>query len=329
MTLAAPLHFRPFAFQKVWGGERLEPFLDTKFAEHPLGEVWQLVDREGCSSVVAGGAYAGRRLAGLMLSEREDLLGAAQASAADHFPILVKLLDAAVPLSIQVHPDDRTAQRLKGEAKDECWYVLEASPDAMLYLGLREGVDAAAFAAEAGGPKVVDLLQAYPVRSGQFVAVPAGTVHAIGGGITLVEIQENADTTYRLFDWERQGLDGRPRPLHVEEALQSIDFERPIVGPVDPVFETVDGVNGRAALWSSASFEVELLRVHRGWDRNTDNLPVIYTVVSGSGKLRYGDEVEPIRVRRGETWLLPAAVGPHRFEECSGELEVLAVRPRA
>lgn len=329
MTLAVPLQFRPFAFQKVWGGARLESFLDRTFEERPLGEVWQLVDREGHSSVVAEGAFAGRRLSGLMLSEREDLLGAAHASAADHFPILVKLLDAAMPLSVQVHPDARTAQRLNGESKDECWYVLEAAPDATIYLGLREGVDAAAFAAGAGGPKVVDLLRSFPVRAGQFVAVPAGTVHAIGSGITLVEIQENADTTYRLFDWERQGLDGEPRPLHLERALQSIDFELPATGPVDPAFEAVDGVNGRARLWSSASFEVELLRVNRGWDRNTDRLPVIYTVVSGSGKLRTDDGDEPVRVRLGETWLLPAAVGPHRFEECSGELEVLAVRPRA
>ena len=327
MTLADPLRFEPFPFPKIWGGEQLEPYLGATFDARPLGEVWQLVDRDGCSSVVADGPYAGRRLSGLMLSERADLLGKAEPSAEEHFPLLIKLLDAAMPLSIQVHPDFRAADRLKGESKDECWYVLDAVEDAEIYLGLREGVDATTFAAEVGGSKIVDLLQSYPVRKGQFVSVPAGTVHAIGGGVTLVEVQENADTTYRIYDWERRGLDGRPRPLQVEEALQSIDFDSSVRGPIDPEFVAVDEANEAAELWTTRGFSVELLRVNKGWARDTNGAPLVYIVVSGSGLLRNVDgDSEPVKVARGQTWLLPSAVGPHRFEECSGDLEVLAVR---
>ena len=329
MTLAEPLRFRPLPFPKVWGGDRLEPFLGVSFPDHPVGpvgEVWQLVDRDGTSSTVEGGSLDGRSLSGLMLSERESVLGDARPSADGHFPLLVKLLDASMPLSVQVHPDARTAERLGGEAKDECWYVLDAAPDGVLYLGLRPGVDAKTFAGGAGGPRIVDMLQPFDVSAGQFVAVPAGTVHAIGSGVTLVEVQENADTTYRLFDWDRVGLDGRPRELHLESALQSVDFETPPQGPVDPVFETDAGVNERALLWTNERFHVECLRVHDAWERDTLGLPTVYTVLGGRGALRAGEGVRPLK--RGQTWLLPAAVGTHRFEESDGELSVLAVQAR-
>ena len=161
MPIAEPLRFQPIVLEKIWGGRRLQPFLPEGLEEPGVvGEVWTLADRQGSSSVVAAGALEGRKLAGLMLSEREALLGSAAPTSDERFPLLVKYLDATQPLSVQVHPDAKAAKRLGGEAKDECWYILSAEPGSQIYLGLAPGVDVVSFAAEARGPHVVDMLQA-------------------------------------------------------------------------------------------------------------------------------------------------------------------------
>ena len=161
MSLLDPLRFRPRSLNKVWGGRRLDGFVPGGLGvEGPVGEVWTVADRDEMSSEVDGGELDGRRLTGLMMSERQDLLGAARPSATDRFPVLVKYLDAVEPLSVQVHPDAACAAKLGGEPKDECWYVLTAEPDAHVFLGLADGVDAATFAAEATtGIKVLNFRQ--------------------------------------------------------------------------------------------------------------------------------------------------------------------------
>lgn len=328
MVLFEPLRFRPMPMVKVWGGHRLGAFVGEALeADGPVGEVWQLVDRDGCSSVVACGTYAGRTLSGLMLSERESLLGASRPSEDGHFPILVKYIDAAQPLSVQVHPDPAAAATLGGESKDECWYVVGAEPGSQVYLGLAPGVDAKTFAAEVARHHVVGLLQAFTVRAGQFISVPAGTVHAIGGGVTLVEVQQNADTTYRIFDWERAGLDGAPRELHCKEALRSIDFGRAVEEPREP--ELDGGVNAAANLFDGEAFRLDLLRIHEPARFDTEGRAQVYVVLAGAGTLTTGREGGAWRMRRGETWLVPSSVGPHRFESVDGELEVLRAEARA
>lgn len=322
MSIQEPLRFRPRAFPKVWGGRRLADFVPGGLEiEGPVGEVWELVERNDCSSEVDGGTFEGRRLSGLMLSERADLLGTASPSSDDRFPLLVKYIDAVQPLSVQVHPDARTAKRLGGEPKDECWYILSAEPGAVVYLGLAPGVDPKTFAADAHTHKVVDLLREVEVRGGEFLSVPAGTVHAIGAGVTLVEVQENADTTWRVFDWDRPGLDGEPRPLHLEQALQAIDYERVSDGPITPSFDT--GGNGVASLHQGRSFNVDLLRVNEPLECSTGGTPWVYVVLAGRGTLVTGSG--EWRLGRGETWLIPAGLGEYRFTAADGELEVLRV----
>lgn len=325
MSLRQPLRFRPRPVPKVWGGRRLDEFVPGGLGvEGPVGEVWEVADRAENASEVDGGTYDGRKLSGLMLSEREDLLGSARASVDDRFPLLVKYLDAAEPLSVQVHPDARCAEKMGGEPKDECWYVLAAEADAHVYLGLAEGVDGKTFAAQATSHHVVDLLQRHRVRAGEFLSVPAGTVHAIGAGVTLVEIQENADTTWRLFDWDRPGLDGELRPLQLDEALRAIEYERRPEGPRAPDFG--GGVNGRAELLEAPAFTVDALRVNEPLELDTGGRPWVYVVLSGRATLVTPDSER--RVRRGESWLLPAALGEHRFDAADGELEVLRVEAR-
>jgi len=333
MTLREPLCFAPQCLEKVWGGRGLEPYFPTAFPPAgPVGEVWVLVDRDDRSSVVrATGAFEGRSLRGLMLSEARDLLGRTRPGAGGHFPLLVKYLDAARDLSVQVHPDARTAERLGGGAsgKTECWYVLSADPGSRIYLGLEPDVEPAHFAASAGSAAVVGLLRSYPVHPGQFVFVPPGTVHAIGAGLRLIEVQENSDTTYRLYDWSRRGLDGAARPLHLDEGLRSIDYGLELEGPIDPVFRPDAGGDGsRARVVDCEAFGVELQRVGEPELRTTGDRALLYVVVEGRGTLGVAGLEAEWPLRPGETWLVPAAVGEHRVESTSKDLRLLVVETR-
>jgi mannose-6-phosphate isomerase len=266
-----------------------------------------------------------------MLSDSSALLGRSRAGAGGSFPLLIKVLDAHQNLSLQVHPDAKTARRLGGGArgKTECWYVLSAEPESRLYLGLDPDVDRAQFTAAAGTSGLVDLVVSQPVRPGQFVFVPPGTVHAIGAGVTLVEIQENSDTTYRLFDWGRSGLDGSPRAIHVEEALKSIDYGRRPPVPTFPEFEHVDEFTRRALLADCPAFRVSLLEIVGHADRSTDGLAVVYVVIEGAGRLTVKEGGAEVRLQSGQTWLLPADVGKHRIESGDGALKLLAAEAAA
>jgi mannose-6-phosphate isomerase len=206
MSLREPLRFVPRCHEKVWGGSRLAAFLrGTRGGTVPIGEVWTLVDRPGESSRVDGGRHAGRSLSELVHAEGSACWTRARS---DGFPLLVKLLDTGEKLSVQVHPDARTAARLArgAQGKTECWYVLSARAEARLHLGLKPGVSAARLRASAGSSALVDLLEEWPVEAGNFVFVPAGTVHSIGAGITLVEIQESPT---RPFDSSTGGASVR------------------------------------------------------------------------------------------------------------------------
>lgn len=221
-----PILFEPLFMPRVWGGRRLEAWGKTLPAGEVIGESWELVDREDAQSVVAAGDRAGRTLHDLWTAEREAVFGArGAASAAPRFPLLIKLLDARATMSIQVHPPADVAGELGGEPKCELWVVLEADAGAHLFLGLRAGVTRADL--EAGlraGRDVSALLQRVPIRAGDAALVPSGRVHAIGAGCVIAEVQQNSDTTYRVYDFDRPGLDGEPRELHVEASLRSIDF---------------------------------------------------------------------------------------------------------
>ena len=330
-ALRQPLIFERQLFEKVWGGRSLEETPGISLGvPGPVGETWELVDRESCNSVVARGPLAGSTLRELMEAQAAALLGDARPSRSGRFPVLIKFLSATKPLSVQVHPDPAAARKLgRGEdGKDEAWFILAAEPKSQLYLGLQPGVDATEFAARADGPGVVDLLRAWPVRAGQFVFVPGGTIHAIGEGITLLEVQNNSDVTYRLYDWDRPGLDGKPRPTHLAEALLSTRYDDPVEGPVEPSFEADGGGNRAAELVDCPAFRMELLEVGTFLDRDTDRRAVIYVVLSGAGRLRATDSEEPWPLRPGDTWLVPAALGPHRIEPDGPQVVVMRVETR-
>ncbi len=220
------LHFLPLYQTRVWGGRRLETSLGRSLPDaQPYGESWDLVDREHEQSVVACGPHAGSSLHDLWMNQRESIFGAAYAShPAARFPVLIKVLDCADDLSIQVHPPADMAASLKGEPKTEMWFVAQADPDAKLYAGLKKGVSRAVFEASLADGTVADHVHSLFPLTGDSLFVPSGRLHALGRGLLIYEIQQNSDTTYRVFDWNRVGLDGRPRELHVAQSMQCIDF---------------------------------------------------------------------------------------------------------
>ena len=331
MSLSEPLRFEALCVERVWGGRALEPLLDRGLpTDGAVGEVWDLVDRDGSNSVVASeGTLQGRSLRGLMLSERDALLGDARPAPGGFFPLLIKHLDASHSLSVQVHPDARTAELL-GDGpvgKTEAWFILSAEPGSMVYLGLKEDVDAVSFASKAESAEVVGLLESYPVKAGQFIFVPAGTVHAIGAGVTLVEIQENSDTTYRIFDWDRSGLDGEPRSTHIEQALKAVAYDMPAHPPLDPRLEDEEGVNRHCQLVDCEAFCIDLRCINRPLERRTTGSALVYVVLDGHGHLTAGEgEWE---IKRGDTWLMPASLGEFTVHSDGGQLDLLEVRSKA
>ncbi len=222
-----PIYFEPLAMERVWGGRRLE-VLYGKSLPHgvPIGEIWELVDREEAQSVVHEGPLRGTTLNQLWQNYREAVFGHEYLShPATRFPLLVKLLDARERLSLQVHPPASMAAALGGEPKTEVWYFVRCSPGALIYAGVQAGMDRSRFESRLRDGHVEDILHTISVQSGDSIFIPSGRLHAIGEGNVIVEIQQNSDTTYRVFDWNRPGLDGKPRQLHITESLACIDFQ--------------------------------------------------------------------------------------------------------
>jgi len=219
-----PFVFEPIFKDRIWGGRELERLYGKKIPAGQIGEAWEISDRPGDASVITNGPLTGKNLRWLMENHAAEILGDAKPAAAGRFPLLCKILDAREKLSLQVHPPASKAKELKGEPKTEMWFITDAAPDASLYVGLKKGVTRAEFEKKISDGSVADCFHRIPVKAGDTMFLPSGRVHAIGDGLVIFEIQQNSDTTYRVFDWNRVGLDGKPRELHVAQSLASIDF---------------------------------------------------------------------------------------------------------
>jgi len=221
-----PVIFSPIYMERVWGGRGLEQLPERHLPKGaPIGESWEVVDRPEAQSVVTEGPLRGKTLHELWTDYRGEIFGRHHARGGERFPLLCKLLDARDRLSVQVHPPARIAQQLGGEPKTEMWYFLACDPGSTIYAGLVEGATRGSFEASLDTGTVESCLHVLSTRQGDSIFIPSGRLHAIGAGNIIVEIQQNSDTTYRVFDWNRTGLDGHPRELHVEESLASIDFD--------------------------------------------------------------------------------------------------------
>jgi mannose-6-phosphate isomerase len=231
-ALTSILTFEPIFMERMWGGRRLESELHKKLPPKVrIGESWEIVDRPEAQSVVAEGPLRGTTLHELWTKNREEVFGEGPKTMSPwrslpRFPLLIKILDAAQELSLQVHPPEHVATRLGGEPKTEFWYVAAAEPGAELSLGFRASIAKDRFEQMLREGKIADCVHKVAVHEGDAVFLPAGRLHAVGAGNLLIEIQQNSDTTYRVFDWNRTDpITGNARELHVAEAMQCIDFE--------------------------------------------------------------------------------------------------------
>jgi len=222
MSFDSPIRFAPYYQSRVWGGRRLETVLHRTLPDvsTPFGEAWEISDRPEAMSTTADGVT----LNDLWQNHRADVFGGLK-SDSPCFPLLMKILDACDDLSIQVHPPAHRAAELGGDPKTEMWFIAHADPDAKIYAGLKQGVTRAQFDAALQNGLLAEVVHVIHPRTGDCLFIPSGRIHAIGAGLLIYEIQQNSDTTYRVFDWNRVGLDGKPRQLHIAESLASIDFD--------------------------------------------------------------------------------------------------------
>lgn len=217
-----PLIFKPIYKERVWGGQKLASRLGRTIPQNrPIGESWEIVDREADQSIVAEGPHQGKTLNELLKSHGKQIMGPSYQADAP-FPILVKWLDCKETLSVQVHPPKEIASLLNGEPKTESWYILESEPKAQLYLGLIPHTRLSDFSEAVEQGRLEPLLAHTETQAGDSYLIESGTLHAIGGGNLILEIQQNSDTTYRAYDWNRLGTDGKPRELHLEETTKSL-----------------------------------------------------------------------------------------------------------
>ncbi len=301
-----PLVFQPIFKERVWGGRNLERLYHKVLPPGvPIGESWEISDRPGDVSIIANGQFAGRGLHWLVEHHGRDLLGTSR-TLGNRFPLLIKILDAQEKLSLQVHPPAHKAGELGGEPKTEMWYIADAVPGAELYVGLKRGVSKAVFEQRIRDGSVADCFHRIRVKPGDAMFLPSGRVHAIGAGLVIFEIQQNSDTTYRVFDWNRVGLDGRPRELHVQQSLASIDFYDFEPELVQGVFSDDDSF-ARRPLVQDPLFSVELIQANAGAALvlKPRRMQIIACL---SGTLRVEGDREAATLTPGGFCLIPACV---------------------
>ncbi len=302
-----PLTFQPILKERVWGGRNLERLYGKPVPPGRLiGESWEIADRPEAVSVITNGPLAGRDLRWLMEEHQAELLGHSPPAPTGRFPLLIKILDACDKLSLQVHPPAAAAARLGGEPKTEMWYVADAAAGAELCVGLKRGVTRDEFERRLGEGAAADCVHRLPVQSGDAMFLPSGRVHAIGAGLVIFEVQQNSDTTYRVFDWNRPGLDGKPRALHVEQSLASIDFNDVEPDLIRSVYSRNPTLSVRY-LVEDPLFVVNGCRVRRG-GRFYLRSPGFQILGLLTGEVRLSANGQEVVLQPGGFVLLPASL---------------------
>jgi mannose-6-phosphate isomerase len=303
-----PLTFEPVFKTVVWGGASLRPFLGAPPSDEPTGEAWVLCDQGENQSRVADGPLVGTTLRQLLLDRQQEILGEVPLSNG-RFPLLLKFLDARENLSVQVHPNDEQARRLEpasaGLGKTEAWIILKSEPGSRVYAGLREGVGRREFHDALNNGVLPEVLHSYEPKVGDCLFLEAGTVHAIGAGLMLFEVQQTSDITYRLYDWGRVDAGtGQPRQLHIEQALACTNYDRGPCGQVVP--RKIEAI-GRDRIVQCRYFTVDhALRSERFSVGHAGECRLIIAL-GGSGSLIHGRGHYPLRA--GQVYLLPAISG--------------------
>ena len=317
-----PLKFKPILKTIVWGGEKIAPYKEIKTGQNHIGESWELSGVHGNESVVADGPLAGRSIADLVKEYKGELIGKhVYENTGDEFPLLIKFIDALTDLSIQVHPDDELAARRHNgsKGKTEMWCVVDAEPGAHLLAGLTEHITPEEYAARVADGSITDVLARHEVHPGDVFFLPAGRIHAICGGCFIAEIQQTSDITYRIYDYGRLGLDGKPREVHTELAKDAIDYKvydnyRTEYSPVKD--EEVE-------LVSCKYFTTSLYDLTLPYAKDLSELDSFLVVMCLSGHGTLEVDGEEVSVHQGETVLVPASADDICFVPEDGGMKLL------
>lgn len=303
-----PIKFIPIYKERIWGGNNLRGIFARELPGPHIGESWELSSHSNGTSVVANGILAGKTLQEIMAHYKERLIGKKFVNG-NNFPLLVKIVDANDNLSIQVHPEDEYAYRVAGEAgKTEAWYVVHAKENAQIAYGLRENITKEDFIKAAASNTIGDTVKMVPVKAGDMVFVPAGMVHALLDGVVVYEVQQNSDTTYRVYDYDRVDDDGNKRELHIQKAIEVINFtER----------SSCDFNNSSI---NCQYFSMNKLIIQGVRNEKTEDQFIIYCVTAGTGEIVYKDSVESLYT--GDTILIPACLGQFVIK---GNVELLKI----
>ncbi|MBQ1913189.1 MAG: class I mannose-6-phosphate isomerase, partial [Bacteroidales bacterium] len=301
-----PFKFNPILTPFVWGGEKIAPYKGLESKEKNIGESWELSNVEGLVSVVKEGPLAGKTITELVQTYKGALVGEhVYANTGDEFPLLFKFIDALKDLSIQVHPNDALAaiQHPGSKGKTEMWYVIDAEPGAKLYSGLTKAITPEELETRAQDGSITDVLACYPVHPGDVFFLPAGRIHAICGGCFIAEIQQTSDLTWRIYDYGRMGLDGKPRQLHLEQAKAATDYT------VYPNYRTeyTPQENEEVELVSCPYFTTSVYDLSLPYAKDLSEIDSFLTVMclEGSGTLEV--DGEEVSLCQGETVLIPAS----------------------
>jgi mannose-6-phosphate isomerase len=317
-----PFLFRPVYKPYPWGGDRLARMYGRTLPPGPCAESWEIADRPEGMSILVNGPLAGRTLGDLVRELGPALLG--KAARADHFPLLIKLIDARERTSLQVHPDEAGASRVGGEAKSELWYALEGTWDARVFAGLAPGIDRAAFEAALAVKRLEPALREVPLRSGEAVAIPGGRVHAIDAGCFLYEVQQNSNTTFRVHDWARRGTNGRPRPLHLAQALAVTRWDDPGPRIERPLPLRAQGANVLWEIHRSAHFHIRRLTLTNRFELSTSGGGFQILFVE-QGRAIVGGGGSKVELPAGTSCLLPAALGAYTLTAPAPERAALLI----
>jgi mannose-6-phosphate isomerase len=302
-----PMKFVPVYQEKIWGGNHLQTLFGRTLPNSKIGESWDLSSLAQGQSVISNGCYAGTTLNELTAMATRKFFGS-QYQGTSLFPLLIKILDANDKLSVQVHPNDDAASRMNaGQGKTEAWYVLQAKLGAEIIYGLQPGTTKADFV-QAMDNNILSVLQKVPVKAGDMIYVPAGRVHALCGGVVVYEVQQTSDTTYRLYDYDRVGADGKTRQLEVDKALAVINFTEQV--------ET----DFTKSIVTSPYFSMEKMTVDGELQLQTADHFVILCITSGSGQIV--STAGRAAVCQGETLLIPACLDTFSI---TGKIEFLKI----
>lgn len=318
-----PFLFEPNLHPVVWGGRRLRPYKGLASTDEPIGESWEVSAVPSSLSVIANGEWAGRDIASVIAMAPESILGRAVArQSGGRLPLLVKFIDAENDLSIQVHPNDAMAQREHSKlGKSEMWYIIDARPGSFLYAGFKKEISPEEYRRRVADGSIVDVLARHEVKAGDVFYLPAGRAHAICGGILLAEVQQSSDVTYRIYDYDRPGLDGLPRELHTELAAQALDFH------VEDEYRTLySHAPSRAnRIVDTPFFSVRVTELAGSFHRNLTKYDsfIVSMCIEGDCRLRVRSTGDVVTLRQGHSVLVPAAIADYDVLPLHGKTRIL------